>query len=222
MCSLASVFLLSTCITLIAAGHRPFQPRTPATTWDHFSKVLKAVPAAAPAPVHRSHSACSSSSSSPGGFDWNDHQEEADEEDAGAPAPAPAAAEDDDDECDVFDGEWVEDPVGYPLYDAAECPFLGDQVACHRNGRPDSGYERWRWQPSGCGGRTRVLGGAEALEACRDRRVVFVGDSLNRNMWESLACILYAAVPDRSRTRIVDVAGFKYRIFQATVYFLYY
>ncbi|KAF8676035.1 hypothetical protein HU200_047539 [Digitaria exilis] len=153
MCSLATLFLLSTCIMLVAAGHRPFQPRTSATTWDHFSKLEKVVPAA-PAP-----GACSSSS--PGGLDWNHHQEE-DEEDAGAPAPAPAPADevgddddDDDSECDVFDGEWVEDPVGYPLYDAAECPLLGDQVACHRNGRPDSGYERWRWQPRGCGDRTR-------------------------------------------------------------------
>jgi hypothetical protein len=46
---------------------------------------------------------------------------------------------------------------------------------------------------------------------------VFVGDSLNRNMWESLACILYAAVPDRSRTRIVDDGGSEYRIFRAMV-----
>jgi hypothetical protein len=63
----------------------------------------------------------------------------------------------------------------------------------------------------------RRLGGAEALELCRDKRLVFVGDSLNRNMWESLACILYAAVPDRSRTRIVDDAGSEYRIFRAMV-----
>ncbi|KAF8696898.1 hypothetical protein HU200_036540 [Digitaria exilis] len=48
-------------------------------------------------------------------------------------APAPAAAEEvgqDDD-----DDEWLEDPVGHPLY--------------------DSGYEQWRWQPTVCGGRTR-------------------------------------------------------------------
>jgi hypothetical protein len=61
------------------------------------------------------------------------------------------------------------------------------------------------------------LGGAEALELCRDKRLVLVGDSLNRNMWESLACILYAAVPDRSRTRLIDDAGSEYMIFRAIV-----
>lgn len=59
------------------------------------------------------------------------------------------------------------------------------------------------------------MGGAEALELCRDKRLVFVGDSLNRNMWESLCCILYTAVPDRSRTRIVEDAGAE--IFHAMV-----
>lgn len=61
------------------------------------------------------------------------------------------------------------------------------------------------------------LGGAEALELCRDKRLVLVGDSLNRNMWESLACILYAAVPDRSRTRLIDDAASEYMIFRAMV-----
>ncbi|KAF8696896.1 hypothetical protein HU200_036538 [Digitaria exilis] len=224
-CSLATLFLLSGSLMLIAAGYRPFQPRT-AATWDRFSKVQKAVPAA-PSAARVSHGAAvTAPAPAPAGdLDYLSHQEEHDEEDAGPPAPAPAAAEEvgDDNggggggECDVFDGEWVEEAVGYPMYDAAECPFLSDQVACRRNGRPDSGYEQWRWQPRGCGGRTR-LGGAEALEVCRDKRLVFVGDSLNRNMWESLACILYAALPDRSRTRIVDEAGSEYRVFRAMDY----
>ncbi|PUZ55841.1 hypothetical protein GQ55_5G244500 [Panicum hallii var. hallii] len=207
LCSLACLFLLSAGLMLVAAGYRPFQPGT-AAPWDRFSRVQSASHAAAVAPAP--------DSSSSDALDLG-HE---DEEDAEPPAPAPAAAEeagDDDSECDLFDGKWVEEPVGYPLYGAAECPFLSDQVACRRNGRPDSGYERWRWRPRGCGGRTR-LGGAEALELCRDKRLVFVGDSLNRNMWESLACILYAAVPDRSRTRIVDDAGSEYRIFRAMDY----
>uniref|UniRef100_J3MA90 Uncharacterized protein n=1 Tax=Oryza brachyantha TaxID=4533 RepID=J3MA90_ORYBR len=131
----------------------------------------------------------------------------------GSPAPAPTQGEV---RCDLFDGSWVYDPAGYPLYDARECPFLSDQVTCRRNGRPDSGYEHWRWQPRECAAALR-LGGGEMLEQCRDKRVVLVGDSLNRNMWESLACILYAAAPDRSRA-LVDDASADYKIFRALDY----
>ncbi|RWV84917.1 hypothetical protein GW17_00053336 [Ensete ventricosum] len=52
--------------------------------------------------------------------------------------------------CDIFDGRWVYDRQRYPLYRSHWCPFLSDQVSCQRNGRPDSDYEHWRWQPSGC------------------------------------------------------------------------
>lgn len=37
------------------------------------------------------------------------------------------------------------------------------------------------------------------LELLRGKRLVFVGDSLNRNMWESLVCILKNSVRDKSK-----------------------
>jgi len=37
------------------------------------------------------------------------------------------------------------------------------------------------------------------LELLRGKRLVFVGDSLNRNMWESLVCILRNSVKDQSK-----------------------
>ena len=37
------------------------------------------------------------------------------------------------------------------------------------------------------------------LEMIRGRRLAFVGDSLNRNMWESLVCILKGSVKDKSQ-----------------------
>lgn len=37
------------------------------------------------------------------------------------------------------------------------------------------------------------------LELLRGKRLVFVGDSLNRNMWESLICILKSAVKDKKK-----------------------
>ncbi|KAG6508529.1 hypothetical protein ZIOFF_033903 [Zingiber officinale] len=50
----------------------------------------------------------------------------------------------------LFEGRWVHDPRRYPPYRSQRCPFLSDQVSCQRSGRPDSDYERWRWQPNGC------------------------------------------------------------------------
>jgi len=52
--------------------------------------------------------------------------------------------------CDIFQGRWVYDPKGYPLYHGRQCPFLSEQVTCQKNGRPDSGYEHWRWEARGC------------------------------------------------------------------------
>lgn len=43
------------------------------------------------------------------------------------------------------------------------------------------------------------------LERLRGKRLVFVGDSLNRNMWESLICILRNSVKDKSK--VFEVSG---------------
>lgn len=46
---------------------------------------------------------------------------------------------------------------------------------------------------------SKRLNGGRLLEMIRGRRLVFVGDSLNRNMWESLVCILKGSVKDKSQ-----------------------
>lgn len=43
------------------------------------------------------------------------------------------------------------------------------------------------------------LDGRRLLDLLRGKRLVFVGDSLNRNMWESLVCILRNSVKDQSK-----------------------
>lgn len=50
--------------------------------------------------------------------------------------------------CDFTNGKWIYDQT-YPLYDAT-CPYLSTAVTCRKNGRRDSDYEKWRWQPFGC------------------------------------------------------------------------
>lgn len=53
-------------------------------------------------------------------------------------------------ECDVFAGKWVFDNGSYPLYNESHCPYMSDQLACHKHGRLDLGYQYWRWQPNEC------------------------------------------------------------------------
>ena len=64
---------------------------------------------------------------------------------------------------------------------------------CIRNGRPDTGYLDWRWQPAGCG--LPAFDAAAFLAAVRGKHVAFVGDSMARNQAESLVCLLGAAFP---------------------------
>lgn len=52
--------------------------------------------------------------------------------------------------CDVFAGKWVFDRESYPLYNESDCPYMSDQLACHKHGRSDLGYQHWRWQPHDC------------------------------------------------------------------------
>lgn len=52
--------------------------------------------------------------------------------------------------CDLFSGEWVFDNSSYPLYNESDCPYMSDQLACHKHGRLDLGYQYWRWQPHNC------------------------------------------------------------------------
>ncbi|EES15657.1 hypothetical protein BDA96_08G037000 [Sorghum bicolor] len=122
-------------------------------------------------------------------------------------APATAAAGsggDDEEECDLFDGEWVSaGGGGYPLYDSRDCPFLDVGFRCAENGRPDTSYTKWRWQPSRC--HLPRFDAKSMLEKLRNKRVVFVGDSIGRNQWESLLCMLSSAVHNKSS--IYEVNG---------------
>ncbi|WVZ73434.1 hypothetical protein U9M48_021740 [Paspalum notatum var. saurae] len=104
--------------------------------------------------------------------------------------------------CDMFYGNWIQDD-SYPLYPAGSCPHIDESFNCHLNGRPDKAYERLRWQPSGC--RIPRLNPTDMLERLRGKRLVFVGDSLNRNMWESLICILRNSV--KNKRKVFEVSG---------------
>lgn len=99
-------------------------------------------------------------------------------------------------QCNVFEGRWVRDD-SYPLYKEGSCPHIDEPFDCFLNGRPDRRYQNLRWQPYGCN--IPRLNATDMLERLRGKRLVFVGDSLNRNMWESLVCVLRNSVKDKSK-----------------------
>ncbi|KAL0375388.1 UNVERIFIED_CONTAM: protein trichome birefringence-like 34 [Sesamum radiatum] len=95
--------------------------------------------------------------------------------------------------CDLFSGKWVFDDQSYPLYKEAECTFMSDQLACGKFGRNDLDYQHWRWQPHHCD--LPRFNATALLERLRNKRLVFVGDSLNRGQWVSMVCLLDKAIP---------------------------
>ncbi|KAJ7517383.1 hypothetical protein O6H91_21G021300 [Diphasiastrum complanatum] len=99
-------------------------------------------------------------------------------------------------DCDLFDGRWIKDDKFHPSYSPEGCPFIDKGFRCKQNGRTDSEYFKWRWQPRGCN--IPRFDARAMLVNLRGRRMVFVGDSLGRNQWESLLCMLAEAVANKS------------------------
>ncbi|XP_068642442.1 protein trichome birefringence-like 35 [Aristolochia californica] len=121
--------------------------------------------------------------------------------------------------CDWFSGKWVFDNTSYPLYNESDCPYMSDQLACRKHGRPDSMYQSWRWQPHDCN--LKRWNATEMLEKLRGKRLMFVGDSLDRGQWISMVCLLQSVVPAGKKSMSPNAALtiFRAEEYNATVEF---
>ncbi|KAG1339025.1 putative protein ESKIMO 1 [Cocos nucifera] len=125
--------------------------------------------------------------------DEGDTVEPAEEKDLGVPFAVGKMEEG----CDLFSGKWVYDDAR-PHYRERDCRFISSQFTCQAHGRPDRLYQYWRWQPHGCS--LPSFNATFMLERLRGKRMLFVGDSLNRGQYSSMLCLLQHAIPKFSRS----------------------
>uniref|UniRef100_A0A1J3GMJ3 Protein trichome birefringence-like 5 n=1 Tax=Noccaea caerulescens TaxID=107243 RepID=A0A1J3GMJ3_NOCCA len=98
--------------------------------------------------------------------------------------------------CDLYSGSWVKDDE-YPLYQPGSCPYVDEAFDCQRNGRRDSDYLKWKWKPDGCD--LPRFNATDFLVKLRGKSLLLVGDSMNRNQFESMLCVLREGLSDKSR-----------------------
>ncbi|XP_020207434.1 protein trichome birefringence-like 5 [Cajanus cajan] len=107
-------------------------------------------------------------------------------------------------ECDLFTGTWVKDE-NYPIYQPGSCPYVDEAYDCKVNGRTDTLYTKWRWKPDGCD--LPRFNATDFLVRLKGKRLMLVGDSMNRNQFESILCVLREGLQNKSR--MYEVHGHK-------------
>ncbi|CAI0400013.1 unnamed protein product [Linum tenue] len=100
--------------------------------------------------------------------------------------------------CALFEGSWVRDD-SYPVYSSSTCSFIDPNFNCQVYGRPDFTYPKYRWKPLSC--ELPRFDGQQFLQRMSGKSLMFVGDSISRNQFESLICMIMASLP-RTTTQL--------------------
>nr|GMC72626.1 protein trichome birefringence-like 41 [Ipomoea batatas] len=118
--------------------------------------------------------------------------------------------------CNLFQGSWIYDE-SYPIYNSSVCSFIDKEFDCQGNGRPDKLYLKYRWKPSAC--EMPKFDGRDLLRRLKGKKLMFVGDSLSLNQWQSLTCMLHAALPQSNMAiqRKGDFPTFNFPEFNVSV-----
>ncbi|GJZ38048.1 trichome birefringence-like protein 14 [Tanacetum coccineum] len=90
--------------------------------------------------------------------------------------------------CNFGKGKWV--PAdNRPLYSGFGCKqWLSGMWACRLTQRTDFDYEKLKWQPKEC--KMDDFTAAEFLKRMQHKTLAFVGDSLGRQQFQSLMCMV--------------------------------
>ncbi|KAK7328767.1 hypothetical protein VNO77_22886 [Canavalia gladiata] len=90
--------------------------------------------------------------------------------------------------CNYAKGKWVPDNH-QPFYSGLACKqWLSGMWACRLTQRTDFAYERLRWQPKDC--QMEEFEGSKFLRRMQHKTLAFVGDSLGRQQFQSLMCMI--------------------------------
>ncbi|XP_037404215.1 protein trichome birefringence-like 14 isoform X2 [Triticum dicoccoides] len=105
-------------------------------------------------------------------------------------------------ECNHRNGRWVPDKRR-PLYSGFGCKqWLSESWSCRLTQRTDFDYEQFRWQPEACD--MPEFEASQFLMRMQGKTIAYVGDSLGRQMFQSMMCM---ATAGEERADVEDVGA---------------
>ncbi|XVF58808.1 hypothetical protein PTKIN_Ptkin07bG0095900 [Pterospermum kingtungense] len=106
--------------------------------------------------------------------------------------------------CNYAKGRWVAD--SRPLYYPVGCKYIQRNWACRLTNRTDFSYEGYRWQSIDC--KMPDFEPSDFLKRMQDKTVAFIGDSLSREQFQSMMCMLTGGQESPDVEDVAEKYGF--------------